>query len=75
MGPALPRSWAHFFCASDHRPFWPVSTKDNLAHAQGPAMPDDIRSIRKISPSYVIAAGTQVVLQDSKIVATAYFGK
>jgi uncharacterized protein len=31
-------------------------------------MPDDIRSIRKVSPSYVIAAGTQVVLKVSKVV-------
>lgn len=34
-------------------------------------MPDDIHSIRKISPSYVIAAGTQVVLKVSKVVAAA----
>lgn len=33
-------------------------------------MPDDIRSIRKVSPGYVIAAGTQVVLKVSKVVAT-----
>ena len=32
-------------------------------------MPDDIRSIRKVSPSYVIAAGTQVVLKVSKVIA------
>ena len=32
-------------------------------------MPDDIRSIRKVSPGYVIAAGTQVVLKVSKVVA------
>lgn len=34
-------------------------------------MPDDIRSIRKVSPSYVIAAGTQVVLKVSKVIAAA----
>src|SRR4029434_3884755 len=33
-------------------------------------MPDDVRSIRKVSPGYVIAAGTQVVLKVSKVVET-----